>query len=385
MTVLRFATLLLMLVYGARSSDLAIDSAIGSGNDLAIDSGNDLAISEHCYFNGRILQNQTRQNDWLLLPANYVVKSRLQYLEEIDGAMRAALLEKGHCPRGCPVMGYTSGKTALVWNSSDIIRRCTDWSGQDGCEQLPCYLPQVTDNASMKKWLPAGPPPTMSGLSDANTMGTATADMTDNPPVSSMARSKVNRRSKSKATKAISKADDNPEGRDTTFVDEIQVGVTYTGAIGSWFQTDIARDNTNGCSWCNRPYNDDMLGFAPCLSRMAQTTKDVKWEGEGAASSEEWKRIGNKYCGRKATLRNPGNGRTVQAYISDAFEARYCKHPNDLDLQISTFEALGGPRSAIANADKDWVFMGDNSLEWTLKDDFNDDFRFGDGCHKSKL
>ena len=111
-------------------------------------------------------------------------------------------------------------------------------------------------------------------------------------------------------------------------------GKTNQG-IGSWFRTNAATDSTNGNSWCNYPYNDGMIGFAPPLRGM--TGGQDAWYG---FNTDLWRRTGRAYCGLEAVIYNPENGKSINAVILDAFSAEWVRTPESIDITLTAFARL---------------------------------------------
>lgn len=80
-------------------------------------------------------------------------------------------------------------------------------------------------------------------------------------------------------------------------------------AIVSWFRTNSAEDSTNGNSWCYRPYDDSIAGFAPDVSTMLNNF--------GGSNIE----AGKAYCGLEAEFTTP-DGKVVTLTLVDGFDSR---------------------------------------------------------------
>jgi hypothetical protein len=107
--------------------------------------------------------------------------------------------------------------------------------------------------------------------------------------------------------------------------------------LGSWFRANHGQDNTNGNSWCGYGYSDSDPIFAPELSVMTDGTLAV-W----GTNPAKWEQSAKKYCGLEAIITNPHNGRTVVAYIGDAFEPKYVRTPGAIDVMIGIYRTLTG-------------------------------------------
>lgn len=102
-----------------------------------------------------------------------------------------------------------------------------------------------------------------------------------------------------------------------------------TGAIASWFRTNSGQDSTNGNSWCYRPYDDSMPGFAPSLKTML-----ASFGGDPIAA-------GKAFCGQEAEFTTP-DGRTATLFIADAFDDRWVLTPTSVDVIHGAFHLLFG-------------------------------------------
>lgn len=127
---------------------------------------------------------------------------------------------------------------------------------------------------------------------------------------------------------------------------------TNTG-IGSWFQTDSTRDDTDGTSWCQLKYQDSWMGFAPSVQTML------------ANFGNDYNKATSAYCGREAKATNPSNGKTALIYIVDGFAQQWVKTPGSIDLTVAAFTALYGS----STTNKDIVIQ---NLQWELTGNVNE-------------
>lgn len=131
---------------------------------------------------------------------------------------------------------------------------------------------------------------------------------------------------------------------------------TNTG-IGSWFQTDSTRDDTDGTSWCQLKYQDTWMGFAPDVQTML--------DNFGSSGNEAQK----AYCGREAKFTDPTNGNTALGYIVDGFATEWVRTPGSVDMTVALFTALYGS----FDDNKDTVIQ---NLQWEFTGNVNEAYTF---------
>ncbi|KAK4048256.1 hypothetical protein OIO90_005875 [Microbotryomycetes sp. JL221] len=143
-----------------------------------------------------------------------------------------------------------------------------------------------------------------------------------------------------------------------------QAGITgFLGqndnAIVSWFRTNSAEDSTNGNSWCYRPYDDSIAGFAPDVTTMLNNF--------GGSNIE----AGKAYCGLIAEFTLP-DGKTVELTLVDGFDSRWVRTPASVDVVIGAFDQFYGsyPTS------KDQVVQG---VSWKFTGKRNPNYVFNNG------
>ncbi|GAA5896753.1 hypothetical protein JCM8208_007077 [Rhodotorula glutinis] len=102
-----------------------------------------------------------------------------------------------------------------------------------------------------------------------------------------------------------------------------------TNAILSWYNTNSAKDSTNGNSWCGYPYTNDVPGVAPSLKTMLN---NFGGNYEAAAKA---------YCGLELVVSTP-DGRNKTMYIADAFDDAWVLTPSSLDIIHGSFTDLFG-------------------------------------------
>ncbi|KAJ8294364.1 hypothetical protein OF846_002893 [Rhodotorula toruloides] len=123
-----------------------------------------------------------------------------------------------------------------------------------------------------------------------------------------------------------------------------------TGAIASWYHTDSTTDSTND--------DDSIPGFAPSLKTMLSS-----FNGDATAAKKG-------FCGLKATVYSPKTGRLIPMIIADAFDDKWVRTPNSIDVIYGSFAELFG--SATDNKDdvvKDvwWMLTGERDDKFTYK------------------
>ncbi|KAK4047144.1 hypothetical protein OIV83_005596 [Microbotryomycetes sp. JL201] len=130
-------------------------------------------------------------------------------------------------------------------------------------------------------------------------------------------------------------------------------------AIVSWFRTNSAEDSTNGNSWCYRPYDDSIAGFAPDVSTMLNNF--------GGSNIE----AGKAYCGLIAEFTLP-SGKTVELTLVDGFDSRWVRTPASVDVVINSFSDFSG----FYPSSKDQVVQG---VSWRFTGKRNPDYVFNNG------
>lgn len=131
---------------------------------------------------------------------------------------------------------------------------------------------------------------------------------------------------------------------------------TNTG-IGSWFRANNAGDDTNGHSWCGRPYDNNTPGFAPDVTTMLNN-----FGGDYVAA-------GVAYCGLEAEFTNPANGMTTKLFIADGFDSKWVLTPGSVDIMTGAFPLLYGKQTD----NKQDVVQG---LQWKFTGNRNPDLTF---------
>ncbi|SCZ91954.1 BZ3500_MvSof-1268-A1-R1_Chr5-3g08243 [Microbotryum saponariae] len=134
-----------------------------------------------------------------------------------------------------------------------------------------------------------------------------------------------------------------------------------TGAIASWFRTNNSADSTNGHSWCYNPYNDSLPGFAPSYKTMVSN-----YGGDPI-------KAGEAYCGLEAIFYTP-DGRNTTLYVIDAFDDKWVKTPNSVDVVIGAFPELFGTTPASKNdvvMNVKWHFTGNRSTDYIFNNGKN--------------
>ncbi|KAL8293488.1 hypothetical protein RQP46_000189 [Phenoliferia psychrophenolica] len=106
-------------------------------------------------------------------------------------------------------------------------------------------------------------------------------------------------------------------------------GDLITGGFATYYNQE------GGYGACGKIHSDDDFIVAIQLARY----------GTGSNNAPD--------CGRKVSITNPANGKSVTATVADACPG--CKNYNSLDLSIATFNALADP--AIGTMPIDWKFI----------------------------
>jgi hypothetical protein len=130
---------------------------------------------------------------------------------------------------------------------------------------------------------------------------------------------------------------------------------TNTG-IGSWYVANLARDSTNGRSWCEFQYNDDSPVFAPSVGTMR---KNFGYDNEAAATA---------YCGLEAIV-TTADGKSQKMVIGDGFDDTWVLSPGSIDIMAGYWSKLSGK----AATNKNDVLKG---VTWTLTGTRTDKYKF---------
>lgn len=144
---------------------------------------------------------------------------------------------------------------------------------------------------------------------------------------------------------------DSPHGNLISADTSGSLSGSFSG-IGSWYQADINRDDTNGRGWCEFDYTDDFPSIAPSLSLMTSGFSDVK----------DAKR---KYCGLEVNVTVQETGKSMLLYILDAFD--YPRTSGSVDIMFNPFKELTDYSGYDKNfvKDVDWYLTGNRAEKWT--------------------
>ncbi|GAA6039500.1 hypothetical protein JCM8097_009583 [Rhodosporidiobolus ruineniae] len=131
-----------------------------------------------------------------------------------------------------------------------------------------------------------------------------------------------------------------------------------TGGIASWYHTDSGTDSTNGRSWCEFPYNDAVVGFAPSLATMLSSFDNDATKAKTG------------FCGLEAEVYSPKTGALVTMIIADAFDDTWVKTPASIDVIYGSFPALFGSSTDNKNdvvKEVWWQLTGNRNESFTYK------------------
>ncbi len=82
-----------------------------------------------------------------------------------------------------------------------------------------------------------------------------------------------------------------------------------------------------------------MFGFAPDLHGMTGG-RDARW----GHNTELWRRTGRLFCGLQAWVYNPATRKNVTMYLMDAFDPKWVRSPDSIDITLAGFAALTNGR-----------------------------------------
>ncbi|KDE03694.1 hypothetical protein MVLG_05825 [Microbotryum lychnidis-dioicae p1A1 Lamole] len=132
---------------------------------------------------------------------------------------------------------------------------------------------------------------------------------------------------------------------------------TNKGSIVSWFSTKSTTDSTNGNSWCGFPYDDTTPGFAISLKTML------------ANFGNNYEKAAKAFCGMEAEITSK-SGKKIKLVLVDAFDDRWVRTPNSIDMITNSFAKFNGARTTNKNVvqmDASWVFTGRRNLRYQFK------------------
>ncbi|SCV72288.1 BQ2448_4982 [Microbotryum intermedium] len=132
---------------------------------------------------------------------------------------------------------------------------------------------------------------------------------------------------------------------------------TNKNAIVSWFNTKSTTDSTNGHSWCGFPYDNNTPGFAISLKQMMGNF------------GNNYEKAAKAFCGMEAEITSK-SGKKLKLVVADAFDDRWVRTPNSIDMIINSFNTFNGARTTNKNVvqmDATWVFTGRRDLRYQFK------------------